>query len=102
MKFDFASPSGYSDWATYAGFDRKSGEIESSKLAEGVKPPEDFSQLVNQKLAKTKSTLVGIAPAMAQMSQGNVLQGINTLRGVQPQAAPVMPDIHDYTKGIED
>jgi len=102
MKFDFASPSGYSDWTTYAGFDRKSGEIESSKMAEGIKPPEDFGDLVNQRLGKAKAAMVGIAPAISQVAQGNIVQGVNLLRGAQPQNAPVMPDIHDYTKGIED
>lgn len=103
MKFDFASPSQYGDWATYAGFNRTTGEIEPSRMAEAVKPPENFGQFVDQRLSGIKNTASGIAPAFSQISQGNMMQGINTLRGVPiKQPAPVMLDNHDYTKGIED
>lgn len=102
MKFDFASPSNFSDWATYAGFDRKTGEIEPSRLSEAVKPPESFSDLIGQKTAGFQKTAAAVAPAMAQFGQGNMMQGINTLRGLPQQPASIKPDIHDYTQGIED
>lgn len=112
MKFDFASPSTYGDWATYAGFNRKTGEIEPSRFAEAVKPPESFGELIDQKTEGLTKPFGAVAPAMAQFGQGNVLQGINTLRGAkakQPAAAPgapaapavVDPNVHDYTNGID-
>jgi hypothetical protein len=113
--FDFSSPSAYGDWANYAGFDRKTGEMTSSIPAEGIKPPENFDELISQKADSLMKPLNAIAPAMAQFSQGNMMQGINTLRGIkpkQPTATPAVPgspttpavvdtSVHDYTYGID-
>ena len=110
--FDFASPSTYGDWASYAGFDRKTGEMTSSIPAEGIKPPESFSEIIDQKTDQLMKPLTAIAPAMAQFGQGNIVQGINTIRGVKPkqpttapttpaQPAAVDPSVHDYTYGID-
>lgn len=114
MKFDFASPSTYGDWATYAGFDRKTGEIEPSRFAAmaGVAPPETLGEYVDQKTAGLTKPFEAISPAMAQFGQGNIMQGINTIRGVKPkqpttapttvaQPAVVDPNVHDYTYGID-
>jgi hypothetical protein len=112
MKFDFASPGTYGDWATYAGFNRTTGEIEPSRLAEGIAPPESMSELIDQKTAGLTKPFAAISPAMAQFGQGNIVQGINTIRGVKPkqpttapttpaQPAAVDPSVHDYTYGID-
>lgn len=112
MKFDFASPSTYGDWATYAGFNRTTGEIEPSRFAEGIKPPESMSEYIDQKTAGITKPFEAISPAMAQFGQGNIVQGINTIRGVkqkQPTTAPttvaqpaaVDPNVYDFTYGLD-
>lgn len=113
--FDFASPSTYGDWASYAGFDRRTGEMTSSLPAEGIKPPESFKEIFDQKTDQLMKPFAAISPAMSQFGQGNIMQGINTLRGVapkQPTAVPMTPatsatpgvvdsSVHDYTYGID-
>ena len=116
MKFDFASPSNWGDWANYAGFDRKTGEIEPSRFAAiaGAASPETLGEYVDQKTAGITAPWQAISPAMSQFGQGNFMQGVNTLRGVkpkqpQPAVAPatpatpaaVDPNVHDYTYGID-
>jgi hypothetical protein len=112
MKFDFASPSTYGDWATYAGFNRTTGEIEPSRFTGSIAPPETMSELIDQKTAGLTKPLEAISPAMAQFGQGNIMQGINTIRGVKPkepttaptavaQPAAVDPNVHDYLHGLD-
>jgi hypothetical protein len=110
--FDFANPSTYGDWASYAGFDRRTGEMTSSIPAEGIKPPESFSELIDQKTDQMMAPLAAISPAMSQFGQGNFMQGVNTLRGVKPkqpttapmtpaQPAAVDPNVYDFTYGLD-
>jgi hypothetical protein len=107
--FQFASPAQYGDWAQYAGFNRTTGEIEDSRLtqglkaAAGIKPPENMQQYIQQRLEPAQNRMAAVVPAMQQMSQGNVVQGIGTFRAGQPVATPTAPQPqvfdheYDYT-----
>lgn len=105
--FQFSSPSEYGDWAQYAGLNRRTGEIEESRLASAVKPPENFQQYLGQRLAGSEAKLAAVAPAMQQMAQGNFFQAVGTMQNakpgvVTPQAtqAPVVDTGYDYTFGL--
>lgn len=104
--FQFAAPSSYGDWATYAGFNRNTGEIDSAQAPQqGVKPPEDMQQYMSQRFAPVQSKITGIAPAMAQASQGNFVQAMGTMRSgqqqpQQSQQAPAVDVGYDYTHGL--
>jgi hypothetical protein len=105
--FNFASPFEFSDWARYAGFDRKTGEMQSSPMATGIKPPEDMQQYLQQRFAPVQNKMNAIAPAAQQISQGNIVQGMNTYRAGQPAMtptvpgqAPATPNVYDYTYGL--
>lgn len=101
--FQFASPAQFGDWAQYAGLNRTTGEVEENRLAQAVKPPENMSELVNQRLGR----VAAIAPAMQQLSQGNLVQAMGTMRQTapkvtQPTQATVQDIGYDYTHGLND
>lgn len=48
--FGFAPPD-YGDWASYAGFDRKTGEQNPYQPASGVAPPESLNDYANQRIS---------------------------------------------------
>lgn len=104
--FQFSSPAEYGDWAQYAGFNRRTGEMEPSPAMSGVKPPEDFQQYMSQRLAGAESRLAAVVPAMQQATQGNVFQAAQTIRNAKPATAtqaPMMPTMdtgYDYTFGL--
>lgn len=105
--FNFASPSEFSDWARYAGFDRRTGEMEQSPMAQAIKPPENMQQYLQQRFAPAQNKLNAIAPAAQQISQGNVVQGMSTYRAGQPSVMPTVPgqvpattSVYDYTYGL--
>jgi hypothetical protein len=110
--FQFSSPSSFSDWANYAGFNRTTGEIEGMSSQAGVPPPESLQGLISQRLGSAQSKIGAIAPAMQQAGQGNVMKAIGTMRNASktpmvpgaPTApttpAPVNND-YDYESGIE-
>ncbi len=115
--FQFASPAQYGDWAQYAGFNRTTGEIEDSRFAQaaktaaGIPPPQTMQEMVSQRFAPVQQRVGAIAPGMQQMAQGNIMQGINTLRGTQPsgqltgqpaaqQQPQSNPADYDYTYGL--
>lgn len=104
--FQFSSPSEYGDWAQYAGFNRRTGEMDASSASPGVKPPEDFQQYMSQRLAGAEGKLAAVVPAMQQATQGNVFQAAQTIRNAKPAMAtqaPMMPTMdtgYDYTFGL--
>jgi hypothetical protein len=66
--FQFANPADFSDWARYAGFNRKTGEI-------GVAPDStpSMSDLQNR-----------IGNTGDQLQQGNFVQAMKTFAGYKP------------------
>lgn len=109
--FQFA-PSDAGDWAKYAGFNRSTGQMnwmdESPAPQAGVAPPQSMAEYFESKIAPVQSKLQAIAPAAAQLGQGNIMQAKNILTGgvqqqtpaTQPtQVAPANP--YDYTFGLE-
>lgn len=109
--FDFASPSQFGDWAQYAGFNRTTGEIEGMKAPQqGVAPPENLGDYMNQRLGNASGMASAIAPAVAQLGTGNVMGAVNTMRQArnpaqqvakptEQQATPMMG--YDYTHGLD-
>ena len=109
LAFEFASPQNYGDWANYAGFNRKTGEIEAMSSQAGVPPPENLQGYMNQRLGSVQNKLSAIAPAMQQAGQGNVMKAVSMVRnpantsttpGAPTIPAPVSND-YDYESGIE-
>jgi hypothetical protein len=94
FQFGFGNPDNFSDWAKYAGLDRKTGTISALDLGQqqGVAPPENFSEFVqqkaidpfNQKIDSLKQQGANFAGAMDQFGQGNFVKGMNTARGMYP------------------
>lgn len=107
--FDFASPGQYSDWAQYAGFNRTTGEVEGMRPVEqGVPPPGNLSEMVNQKLAPVQGVVGAVAPAMAQLGTGNVMGAANTMKQARNPAQATAPAAtvapmtgYDYTHGLD-
>jgi hypothetical protein len=112
-QFDFANPSSFSDWANYAGFDRTTGEIQSTAPT-GIAPPQNFSELVNQRMQPAQQMIAGMGTAAGQVGQGNFTQALGTVRKArqpvapgqqpaataQPQVVAPMPG-YDYSHDIE-
>lgn len=95
FQFGYGKPENFSDWARYAGLDRKTGMMAPSAPT-GVAPPETFEDLANQQISnvKTQTTNVGnmFSNVGAQLGQGNVMGAINATRGVPPNPAqPITP-----------
>lgn len=107
--FDFSSPSQYSDWAQYAGFNRNTGEIEGMRPVEqGVPPPGNLSEMLNQRLAPVQGVVGAVAPAIAQLGSGNVMGAVNTVkqaRNPAQQSTPLQQPApitgYDYTHGLD-
>lgn len=97
--FDFASPSQYSDWAQYAGFNRTTGEVEGMQAPQkGVAPPENISDYMSQRFA----------PVVGQLATGNVMGAANTMRQARNPAQATAPVStvapmlgYDYTHGLD-
>lgn len=90
--FGYGNPNNYSDWATYAGFDRKSGTMSAPSYDAGVAPPETFGDLFEQKVVKPfgnvsqniQSFGTNVSNAATQLGQGNGMGAVNAVRGVKP------------------
>lgn len=106
--FDFASPSQYGDWAQYAGFNRNTGEIEGMRPAEqGVAPPANLTEMVNNRLAPVQGVVGAIAPAVGQLVTGDVMGAASTIKQARNPAQQTMPMQqpapmvgYDYTHGL--
>lgn len=71
FQFGFSSPTNYSDWATYAGLDRKTGQFAPTMRKAGVPPPENFSEYVQQAVAPAQQAFAKFTNAATQLGQGN-------------------------------
>lgn len=108
--FDFANPAQYGDWAQYAGFNRTTGEIDGMQAPQqGVAPPENLGDYMNQRLGSASSMAGAVAPAMAQLGTGNVMGAANTMRQARNPAQPTTPTQqpapimgYDYTHGLDE
>lgn len=93
--FGYGNPSNFSDWASYAGFDRKTGQLEPPAPDTGVAPPETFGELFQQKAVDPFNRAVGkaqqfgsnLSSAVGQFGQGNGMGAVNAMQGKKP----VMP-----------
>jgi len=109
--FDFSNPAQFSDWAQYAGFNRTTGEVEGMNAPkQGVAPPENLGDYMSQRLGNVSNVAGAVAPAMGQLTTGNVMGAANTMRQarnpaqqmqapVAQQPAPIMG--YDYTHGLD-
>jgi hypothetical protein len=90
--FTFADPKKYSDWAGYAGFDRKTGEMEQASAKQGIPPPQDFNQYLNQRLAPVQNIMSNAGNVASQVGSGNFVGAMSTAQNmrqaVPPTAAP--------------
>lgn len=93
--FTFADPKQYSDWAGYAGFDRKTGEMEQTPAKQGIPPPQDFNQYLNQRLQPVQNIMSNAGNFATQVGAGNfggAMSTANNMRqAVPPNAAPAAP-----------
>lgn len=104
--FGYGNPSNFSDWAKYAGFDRKTGQITPAAPETGVAPPETFGELYEQKVAVPFNNAVSnvqkfganVSNAATQLGQGNGMAAVNAVRGVKP-AQPAQPTQPAPTQG---
>ena len=89
QKFDFSSPSEYSDWANYAGFNRKTGEIDN--VPSGAISPTD--SLIENPLDKITKTFDTISNIGSSIGSGDIKGAIsayktrNNTQGVPPTPA---------------
>jgi hypothetical protein len=92
FQFGFGDPSQYSDFAQYAGLDRKTGMPTPYDLSpeKGVPPPENLSDVFQQKVVDPFNKKVdkvteqgkNISNAFDEFGQGNLVRGINAAKGV--------------------
>jgi hypothetical protein len=71
QSFQFANPADYSDWATYSGFNRKTGEQDSYVPAGGVAPT-NISEFMNQAIAPAQQKMDVLSGVASNISQGNM------------------------------
>jgi len=114
FQFGYGAPENFSDWAKYAGLDRKTGTF-VPRSDGGIPPPKDMSEMFAQQLAPIKQSYqtatTNIGNAMTQFGQGNFVQGMNAVRGAAVPgqtagAAPAImggpPPINPYSYNYED
>lgn len=101
FQFGFGNPSNYSDWATYAGLDRKTGQFVQKPAKAGVPPPESFTDFIGQAVAPAKQAFANFGNAASQLTQGNIGQAYNTMTsaGIM-MPAPSIPSIYDFESQI--
>lgn len=99
FQFGFGSPENHSDWATYAGLDRRTGEFAPSAPDTGVAPPTTFGELFEQKaiapaqkaLGNLQNTASIISNTASQISQGNAVGAYNASKGMKPATPTQAP-----------
>lgn len=97
FQFGFGDPNNYSDFAKYAGLDRKTGMPEATYLGngEGVAPPESLSEVwqkkavdpFNKKIEGIQNQAQNFSNAMTQFGEGNFVKGVNAMKGTSPSSA---------------
>lgn len=87
LAFGFAPPD-YGDWASYAGFNRKTGEQEESRLAQaaGVAPPSSMEELGKMAIAPYTQQFNKVQSAFGQATSGDFGGAYGTMK--QKQTAP--------------
>ena len=115
--FTFADPKQYSDWAGYAGFDRKTGGMEEAPLKQGIPPPQDFNQYLNQRLAPVQNIMSNAGNFASQVGAGNfggAMSTANNMRQAVPPtestapaapmapAAPAPQPAYQYEHGLDE
>jgi hypothetical protein len=94
QKFDFSSPSEYSDWANYAGFNRKTGEIDS--VPSGAIAPTD--SLLTNPLNSISKTFDKISNIGSSLNSGNIQGAISAYKNRNNiSSQPVPPTPTDMT-----
>lgn len=101
FQFGFANPSGYSDWAKYAGLDRTTGGFAAptsgAQTSAGVEPPSSFAEYAKQAVAPISAGFQNYSNAATQLGQGNVMGAVNAAKGFsKPTSNPVTPSSNDY------
>jgi hypothetical protein len=89
--FTFADPKQYSDWAGYAGFDRKTGEMEQTPAKQGIPPPQDFNQYLNQRLAPVQNIMSNAGNMTSQVGSGNFVGAMSTAQNMRQPVPPNEP-----------
>jgi hypothetical protein len=81
LAFGFAPPD-YGDWTTYAGFNRKTGEQEGSRLAGalGVSPPSSLEEFGATAVKPYEEKFNQLQTAFGQATGGNLGQAYSTLK----------------------
>ena len=101
FQFAFGNPVNYSDWANYAGLDRKTGMFSASVPDAAVPPPATMDELFQQKVVapaekafgNVKNTANMIGNTVSQIGQGNAVGAYNAARG----KAPISPVVTTTT-----
>jgi hypothetical protein len=89
--FTFADPKQYSDWAGYAGFDRKTGGMEEAPAKQGIPPPQDFNQYLNQRIAPVQNMMSNAGNMASQVGAGNFVGAMSTAKNMREPVAPTAP-----------
>jgi hypothetical protein len=104
--FQFSSPSEYSDWANYSGFNRKTGEQEAPTQS-GVAPPTDFSSYLDQRTQPIMDKFNAYSNIAKQVGNGDISGAFATYQNRNaptptqvPSSAPPPPssDISGFEK----
>lgn len=84
LSFGFAPPD-YGDWASYAGFDRKTGQQEDSRLAKaaGIAPPSSMEELGSMAIAPYTQQFNKIQTAFGQATSGDIGGAYGTMKQKQ-------------------
>ena len=90
--FTFADPKHYSDWAGYAGFDRKTGGMEESPARQGIAPPQDFNQYLNQRIEPVQNMMSNAGTMASQIGAGNFVGAMSTAKNMRQPVAPTAPE----------
>jgi hypothetical protein len=100
--FQFGSPSDYSDWANYAGFDRKTGEQEAFKPSEGVAPPSSVSEYLTQAIAPATKKMSTISNAMDNIGQGSMVGAYQAFKSPQTSLHTPVVNANPYNYTTDD
>ena len=88
--FQFAQPN-FGDWASYAGFDRTTGETdfgippptkEPTVDASGkpIEPPKNLGEYFDRKVQPIKNAYNQLTAAGSELGKGNVMNAYNTMQ----------------------
>jgi len=87
--FQFASPNNFSDWASYAGFDRTTGEQQAYAPTGGVAPT-NMSDFMSQAVAPVQQKMDVLSGVASNIGQGNMSGAYNAFK---PKAMQKLPSV---------